>query len=86
MKTTGLSFIGLIVSTIAVSQNVEVIQDEIRSTAYQGKSYLVVKSFTIQPPSGGSFDVNAATNGAFFIRITDAAKVPLNVPPNPDQN
>lgn len=68
------------------SQNVELIQNEIRTTSYQNRSYLVVQSFTIKPPSAGSFYVNASTNGSFYISMTDASKQPVLAAPSPDQN
>ncbi len=73
--------------SFAFSQNVELIQNETRATTYQGKSYLVVQSLTIQPPpGGGTFSVNAAANGAFFIKMADASTVIENTNPSKARN
>ncbi|MEQ8424292.1 MAG: hypothetical protein RIA63_06245, partial [Cyclobacteriaceae bacterium] len=69
-----------VTAVMAYSQNVEVVHDEVRATAFQNKSYLVVKSLTIKPPSGGgSFTVNASTNGSFFIRLANPTTSALSV-------
>ncbi len=81
-----LLLMGLLQSNFSFAQNVELIQNETRATAYQGKSYLVVQSFTIQPPAGGSFSVSASTNGPFFIRMVDNPISPSNPIPSSSQN
>lgn len=69
------------------AQSAEVVQDEVRTTPYQGRSYIVVKSLTIRPPANGSFQVNASVNGSFYIKMADAVvNYSTTVPPSQDQN
>ena len=88
MKKNILLLISLFVATFCFGQNVEVIQNEVRQTAYQNKSYLVIQSFTIQPPAGGgSFTVSAATHGPFYIKMYQPVlSTTPNIPPNSEQN
>lgn len=76
----------LLISYNSLSQSTELVNNEVRKTAYQGKSYLVVESLTIQPPvSGGSFFVSAIPSNQFFIRMLNNAPQ-QKLDPNPSQN
>ena len=64
-----------------LAQSVELIEQASKD-AYANKSYIYTKSVTITP----GFSVNAATQGTFYVRPAEAAKIPTNVPPNLEKN
>jgi RHS repeat-associated protein len=79
MKKIILIFIAL--SSKVFAQNAELVEQHTKD-GYESKSYIYTKSVTLTP----GFSVNAATQGPFYCKPAEAAKIPKNIPPNLDKN